>query len=160
MARVQGAARGISTSRCDLSKLKHCALAVLAFVLVLSGSFVAKAEQSEAVTYLVQGTNYKFKESVVALRTFSGNGGTIKISFNASCTYGVAAGGYWDARLQKKVNGVWRDADQTSDFACSTFKRVSTLSFGKVPSGTYRLRFNKVSKSGTVTIHSFGVFRA
>lgn len=145
-----------------MKKLTHAALVALSFFLVLVGGLVAKTEQSEAVTYLVQGTNYRFQDSVVALRTFSGNGGVIKVSYYASCDHGVSsAGGYWDMRLQKRfANGTWGDVKQTKDVACTTYKTVATLSFGSVARGTYRLRFNKVTKSGLVTIHSFGAYRA
>ncbi len=84
-----------------MKKLTHAALAALSFCMVLSVGSVVKAE---AVTYLVQGTNYRFRDSVSALRTFSGNGGVIKVSYYASCDYGVlSAGGYWDVRLQKQT---------------------------------------------------------
>lgn len=148
--------------RCEMKKLTHAVVVALSFLTVLSVGLVAKAEPSEAVTYLVQGTNYRFKNSVSALKTFSGNGGVIKVSYNASCDYGVlSAGGYWDVRLQKRTSGGgWGDVDQTADVPCTTYKTVGTLSFGSVPRGTYRLRFNKVTKSGTVTIHSFGAYRA
>jgi hypothetical protein len=130
--------------------------------MVMSVGLVATTERSDAVTYLVQGTNYKFRDSVSALKTFTGNGGVIKVSYNASCEYGaLSAGGYWDVRLQKQTtSGGWGDVDQTADVGCTTFNTVGTLSFGSVARGTYRLRFNKVSKSGMVTIHGFGAYRA
>lgn len=141
-------------------KLRILALAVLSLATVLSVGVVSKAEQSDAVSYLAQGTNYQFRDSVISYRTFSGNGGVIKLSYYASCDYGVlSAGGYWDVRLQKLVNGVWGDAKQTKDVPCTTYKTVDTLSFGTVASGTYRVRFNKVTKSGLVTIHSWGAYR-
>ena len=144
-----------------MKKLTHAALAALSFFMVLSVGLVAKTEQSEAVTYLVQGKNYRFNDSVAALRTFTGNGGVIKVSYYASCDYGVlSVGGYWDVRLQKQSSsGAWGDVDQTADVGCTTFKTVGTLSFGAVARGTYRLRFNKVTKDGHVTIHSFGAYR-
>jgi hypothetical protein len=144
-----------------VKKLTHAALAALSFFMVLSGGLVAKTEQSEAVTYLVQGTNYRFTDNIGALKTFTGTGGVIKVSYYASCTYGVVAGGYWEARLQKQTSsGGWRVVDHTADVACTTFKKVGTLSFGTVARGTYRLQFKKVSRSGMVTIHSFGAYRA
>jgi hypothetical protein len=144
-----------------VKKLTHAALAALSFFMVLSGGLVAKTEQSEAVTYLVQGTNYRFTDNIGALKTFTGNGGVIKVSYYASCTYGVVAGGYWEARLQKQTSsGGWIVVDDTANVACTTYKKVGTLSFGTVPRGTYRLQFKKVSRSGMVTIHSFGAYRA
>lgn len=144
-----------------MKKLRNLTLAVLSLAMVLSAGAFSKPQQAEAVTYVAQGTNYQFRDSVISYRTFSGNGSLIKISYNASCDHGVlSAGGYWDVRLQKLVNGVWGDAKQTKDVPCTTYKTVDTLSFGTVTSGTYRIRFNKVTKSGLVTIHSWGAYRA
>ena len=53
---------------------------------MLSGGLVAKTEQSEAVTCLVQGTNYRFMDNIGALKTFTWTGGVIKVSYYASCT--------------------------------------------------------------------------
>lgn len=144
-----------------MKKLTHVALAALSFFMVLAGGLVAKTEQSEAVTYLVQGKNYQFTDNIGALKTFTGTGGVIKVSYYSSCTYDVVAGGYWEARLQKRTsNGGWKVVDQTADVACTKSKKVGTLSFGAVARGTYRLQFKKINRSGMVTIHSFGAYRA
>lgn len=152
-----------------MKKLRQSILVILSFVMVLSVGFLAKAEQSNAVTYQVQGTNYSFKTSVHSPSfTWSSSeaGGTMKVSFNASCDGGRYESGWWDVKLQKLVSGAWKDVDQTGDFACSTFKRVGTLSIGTVSStGTYRVRFNRLynhdygASIGKVYIHSFGVYR-
>ncbi|MGW7680565.1 hypothetical protein ACWGID_07475 [Kribbella sp. NPDC054772] len=144
-----------------MKKLTQAVAATLSFVAALAGGSVAATQQSDAVTYLVQGANYWFSDNIGAVQSFSGTGGVIKVSYYASCTHGVKAGGYWEARLQKKTsNGDWKVADQTADVACSTTKKVGTLSFGTVARGTYRLQFKKLSGRGIVTIHSFGAYRA
>lgn len=128
---------------------------------MLSGGLVAKTEQSQAVTYLVQGTNYRFTDNIGPSQTFTGTGGVINVSYYASCTYDVVAGGFWEARLLKETStGGWRVVDNTADVACTKSKKVGTLSFGTVARGTYRLQFKKINRSGMVTIHSFGAYRA
>ncbi|MBB5839487.1 hypothetical protein [Kribbella italica] len=143
-----------------MKKLTHAVLAALSFVMVLSVGLVTTTERSEAVTYLVQGKDYWFTDSIGALQTFTGTGGVIKVSYYASCTYDVAAGGFWDARLQKQTsNGGWKVVDNTANVSCTKSKKVGTLSFGTVARGTYRLQFKKINRSGRVTIHSFGAYR-
>ena len=137
--------------------------------MVLSVGLLSNADQSNAATTQISGKNYKFKSSVHSPSfTWSSSeaGGTMKVAYNASCDHGRYEGGWWDVKLQKKVNGTWKTVDQTPDVACTTYKQVASLSFGKVSSaGTYRIRFTRLynhdygAAIGYVHIHSFSVYR-